>query len=267
VSPASAGRQISEATSLSEHLPVTLARLRAERTSVWPALRLAQLPRNRVQSDVLSRCEKWLWQQPKALRLTAAKLAGMAQRAMLAIDPDVFNDQHEQARRDAAVTMRPELGTGMAWLSAYLPLLDAAVVMTALDVAANADRLAGDERTAGMLRADKLRAFAENYLTGVGYATPASEAEADGSGPSQPARRRRRRRPTRHGRPAEVHVAVSLDTLRGLTELPGEIPGFGPVPATTIRELARDAAVRLLVHDPANGHLLDYGRSTYRPPG
>jgi Domain of unknown function (DUF222) len=42
--------------------------------------------------------------------------------------------------------------------------------------------------------------------------------------------------------------------------------GYGPLPASIARELAGDANWRRLVIDPVSGHLLDYGRSTYRPP-
>lgn len=38
------------------------------------------------------------------------------------------------------------------------------------------------------------------------------------------------------------------------------------MPADAVRDLVRDAAVRLLVHDDDTGRLLDYGRRTYRAP-
>ena len=52
-----------------------------------------------------------------------------------------------------------------------------------------------------------------------------------------------------------------------LDEQPGELAGIGPIPATLARTLAADPSGtwRRLVTDPL-GQLIDYGRSTYRPP-
>jgi hypothetical protein len=71
----------------------------------------------------------------------------------------------------------------------------------------------------------------------------------------------------RHGRKPAVQVTVAVSTLLGLDDQPGELTGHGPVPATVARHLAADPSGtwrRLLTDD--RGRLLDYGRSTYRPP-
>ncbi len=72
-------------------------------------------------------------------------------------------------------------------------------------------------------------------------------------------------RPAKRG-PA-VQVSVALSTLLGMDNQPGELDGYGPVPATLARRLADDptGTWRRLVTDQ-HGQLLDYGRSTYRPP-
>jgi hypothetical protein len=56
-----------------------------------------------------------------------------------------------------------------------------------------------------------------------------------------------------------------MDTLLRMNEDPAELTGYGPIPAQVARELASDAQWRRWVTDPVHGHLLDYGRSTYRP--
>ena len=71
----------------------------------------------------------------------------------------------------------------------------------------------------------------------------------------------------RKGRRTRVQVTVALSTLLGLDQQPAELAGYGPIPATVARTLAGDPAStwHRLVHDDL-GHLIDYGRSTYRPP-
>jgi hypothetical protein len=60
-------------------------------------------------------------------------------------------------------------------------------------------------------------------------------------------------------------VVIDLPTLLGLAENPGEIPGYGPIPAPLARPMAWDRDwVRWLV-DPVSGALLDRGAETYRP--
>jgi hypothetical protein len=58
---------------------------------------------------------------------------------------------------------------------------------------------------------------------------------------------------------------IDLPTLLGLAEHPGEIPGYGIIPAGLARELAADGTWRRLVTDPQTGHLIDCGRTRYRP--
>jgi hypothetical protein len=84
-----------------------------------------------------------------------------------------------------------------------------------------------------------------------------------------------RNKPTSTGRSrggsglrAHIQVTVGLETLLGLNEEPADLDGHGPITADTARDLAFDAGSiwRRLVTDPLSGQLLDYGRTTYRPP-
>lgn len=72
--------------------------------------------------------------------------------------------------------------------------------------------------------------------------------------------------PTAHGRRPHISVTVDLPTLLGLADSPGELAGYGPIPASAARALAADGEWRRLVTDPLSGGLLDYGRRTYTPP-
>ncbi len=74
--------------------------------------------------------------------------------------------------------------------------------------------------------------------------------------------------PSACGVPAHVQVVVTLDTLMGLSEEPGDLIGHGPITANTARDLAMAAGSTWsrLVVDPLSGYLLDHGRTRYRPP-
>jgi hypothetical protein len=104
--------------------------------------------------------------------------------------------------------------------------------MTVVETAARAAKAAGSRETLAMLRAQAL------YDLTVGRAGV----------------------PT-----VELHVVAPLDTVLGLAEMPGELPEHGPIPADVIRQLAQEAAVRLLTCDGDTGRLLDLTPTAYRP--
>ena len=104
--------------------------------------------------------------------------------------------------------------------------------------------------------------------TSTGTAKPAAAdtgtAEA-GSGRGQTGRRGASLRPVTPGKPL-IEVVMSHSTLTGADDQPAELVGYGPIPACLAREIAADAVWRRLITDPMSGALLDYGRTTYRPP-
>jgi hypothetical protein len=67
-------------------------------------------------------------------------------------------------------------------------------------------------------------------------------------------------------RPLTVNVTIDLPTLLGLAENPGQLAGYGPIPASVARELASDAHWKRFITEPQTGHLLDFGRESYEPP-
>ncbi|MCF4123215.1 HNH endonuclease [Antribacter sp. KLBMP9083] len=62
-----------------------------------------------------------------------------------------------------------------------------------------------------------------------------------------------------------VRVTVGAGTLLGLDDAPGELSGYGPVPAQVARTLAEDATWQRLVTDPLTGILTDHSTKTYVP--
>ena len=116
--------------------------------------------------------------------------------------------------------------------------------MTAIDALARRVSC-DDERTADQRRADAAVQLALNTLHG----------STTGDLPRE------------HGLRPSVQVTVALSTLLGLDDQPGELDGSGPIPASVARRIAADqtGTWRRLITDD-RGRLLDYGRSTYRPP-
>jgi hypothetical protein len=130
----------------------------------------------------------------------------------------------------------------MGFLSAYLSSLDLHLVDTAVEHWARSAKAGGDQRTLDELRVAALVDFAERYLTGD-------------------------QAPRAHGRPITALIGIDLASFLGLTDHPGEILGTGAlIPAQAVRDLIPDAELRRIITDPMTGHLLDYGRSTYRFP-
>ena len=71
--------------------------------------------------------------------------------------------------------------------------------------------------------------------------------------------------PRLHRDGALINVTLDLPSLRGLTDTPGELRGYGAVPAAVARELAMSGKWRRFITDPTNGRLIDIGRSSYTP--
>ena len=182
--------------------------------------------------------------------VTPAQLRRRAQRLLLAVDPDGAAQRRNRARRGRSVSCRPD-AHGMAWLSAYLPAQDAAACYAVLDTHARAGVGVDpdDERGLGARRADALTdRIHTGHLDGTGDTS---------SSTGDPVTRQ-----------VHVSVTVSLATLTGRTDSPGELGGYGPIDADLARQLAfsPDATWRRLVTDPLSGTLLDVGTTRYRPP-
>jgi len=69
-----------------------------------------------------------------------------------------------------------------------------------------------------------------------------------------------------HRRPITVNVTIDLPTLLGLAENPGQLAGYGAIPASVARALASDGKWQRFITDPQTGTLLDFGRESYEPP-
>jgi hypothetical protein len=116
------------------------------------------------------------------------------------------------------------------------------IKMTPEEVAAFSNEYAPDLRTMDMKRADAL-----SEIAGIAVSLSADEAKS-------------------HRRSVSVNVTIDLPTLLGLKENPGQLAGYGVLPAQIMRALAGEGKWRRFITDPNTGTLLDYGRDSYQPP-
>jgi hypothetical protein len=273
--------RLGRAVQLSEVLPETLhAWQRGELderrvTAVCDATHYLPVQKARaVQQRVLGR----------APEQTLAQLRAALKRAVQHADPDGCRERHRAARRDRRVAVGEEQ-EGMASLWALLSATDARSCFQWLTRLA---RGCGTEDPRGMdaRRADLMVSLLTGTLTyapadpdegpsspgttsgttsgdvedatGSGQCGPGPESATGRAGPVWP-------QPVNPGKPL-VHVLMPFSTLLGLDEQACELVGHGPIPAELAREIAADATLKRLVHDPVSGALLDHGRTTYRPP-
>jgi hypothetical protein len=178
---------------------------------------------------------------------TPGQVANQVRTSIARIAPETFEETVARARDTRKVSCYTE-SDGISTIVAILPAADAQIVMNSIesfiraatsDLAAESD---SDPRSADMKRADALTAIASAYLS--------SSAEVV----------------TPHRRPISVNVTIDLPTLLGLAENPGQLAGYGAIPASVARELAADGKWKRFITDPQTGNLLDYGRQSYEPP-
>jgi hypothetical protein len=236
-----AQQRIYVARMLTQSLPTTLAMLESGELPVRHAMAMVELCAP-VPDDGLHLIEKWVL--PKVPNQSLAAFRRSVRRAILRFMPADVQEAHELARKQRDVVIVPE-PNGMATVIATLTATEARSLFLAVDALARGRHQAEGGRKSdvgiGTRRADALVALADEALAS-------------------------RQLPTSHGRPAELQVVIDLATLLHLAHKPAELIGYGPLPPEIVRDLAADANWRRLVTDPVTGHLLDYGRSVYRPP-
>src|SRR5262245_25504172 len=258
ISRVAASRRLGFALDLAR-LPATLQALRAGVIDVPRARAVAEatgcLPDElgrAVEAQVL----------PNAAEQTAGQLRAALRRAVLSADPAAAERRHQQQLALRRVELRP-LPDGMAELWALLPADQAVAVYTTLDRYA---RTAGRNRDLGI---DARRAEALVTLitapAGAGSAADGGAPDSNVASNSGAAATSSRPGPMPTPR-ALVHVTVPATTLLGLDDQPGELAGYGPIPAGLARLLAAGGTWRRLLTDPRTGALLELGRTTYVPP-
>ena len=204
---------------------------------------------------------------------TPSQVALQVRSAIAKFAPATFEEVVEKARDSRRVSCYNDVD-GMSTVVAILPAEDAQTVMKAIEAfivkgasaikissglsdAGDTDADNSDARSADMKRADAgnsdgrsadmKRADALTSLAGFALAASSQDIEL-------------------HRRPITVNVTIDLPTLLGLSENPGQLAGYGAIPASVARTLASDGKWKRFITDPQTGALLDYGRETYQPP-
>lgn len=285
VSPGSAQIKIDIARALTNHLPNTCSALAVGEISAAHA--------NAIAREAVSALNKGLPEsvifeiENRAIAYsefhTPAQVGNLVRKVIATSTPAEFEETVADAREMRRVSCFNDVD-GMSTIVALLPAHEAQVVMNAIesfiirgrkycaqcesegntsaslgsaslgsapfnsinssiaDTVIECNHVGGDQRSKDMKRADALAAIASQFLSStLDDVTP-------------------------HRRPLTVNVTIDLPTLMGLAENPGDLAGYGPIPASVAREIAADARWKRFITDPITGNLLDFGREHYEPP-
>ncbi|KPM53783.1 hypothetical protein ACG83_21335 [Frankia sp. R43] len=159
---------------------------------------------------------------------------------VIKIDPEGAARRSDERRPERRVWVEPE-DDGMAVLGALLPADGALACQARIEQVTNATMAErGEGRSRDEVRADTLM---DLILGRDGQPGPGGATGAD------------------------VQVIVPIGTLLGLDAEPGELVGYGPIPATVAREIAsRPTSTwrRMLTNE--QGHLVELGERRYPSP-
>ena len=249
LSPTAAQNRIDVARVLVGHLPNTISALATGEISAAHATVIAKETataiRNGLSEEAVCRVEQTALAHAEFH--TPGQVATKVKTTIAQLAPAEFEEIVDRARDSRRVSCYPE-ADGMATVVAILPAEDAQTVMKSIE-AYILKRDQEDEVDAewSILSADMKRADALTFMASQALASMADDV-----------------RP--HRRPITISVAIDLPTLMGLAENPGQLAGYGAIPASVARRLAADGSWQRFVSDPTTGNLLDFGRERYTPP-
>jgi hypothetical protein len=173
---------------------------------------------------------------PRLASLGDKRLEAEARKLAYRLDPDGFVTRSRAAENERRVTIRPA-PDAMARVSALLPVAQGVACYAALATAADASTNGGDPRGRGQIMADTL------------VERVAGQASASAV-------------------PVEVHLLMTDATLMDTGDPePGEVLGYGPIPAGVARALVLEAAddvpvwLRRLYTAPRTGELVAMERN------
>jgi hypothetical protein len=253
LSPTTAQNRIDVARVLVGHLPNTISALSTGEISVAHATVIARETataiRNGLSQESVFRVEQTALAHAEFH--TPGQVASKVKTTIAKLAPEEFEEIADRARDARRVSCYPE-ADGMATVIAILPAEDAQTVMKSIEAFIVKRNNQDTDQSAGLsdwslLSADMKRADALTAITSQALASMADDVHP-------------------HRRPITISVAIDLPTLLGLAENPGQLTGYGAIPASVARRLAADGHWQRFVSDPTTGNLLDFGREKYTPP-
>jgi Domain of unknown function (DUF222) len=180
--------------------------------------------------DVLAELdEKMARLAPGWNALSRKKLTHVIDWLVVELDPEARRIARERDD-DRHIGIGPGQN-GMAEVWGRLPAADGAALDTRLDSVA-ATVCPADPRTKAQRRADALMAVSEGAATlacACGTGTCPATGDPDAEAPAQ----------------VVLHVLAEQATVTGDSTKSGYLPGYGPIPAETVRELAQRARTKL----------------------
>ena len=186
----------------------------------------------------------------RAATMTVSGFRRVVRKAIARLDSRNPAEKRQGRRRKVGIRCHPE-ADGLVTIAATMPAADGIAMLGELNRRADALRAHDDPRSHGERQVDAL-------LDAIGRSAPVSTAPAPG------ARDETRRRTWFR---TEIQVLIDWRSLLGLTNDPGELVGYGPIPADDVRAMIAEpgTTLRRLVTDPVSGVLVDYGQTRYRP--
>jgi hypothetical protein len=273
MSGSTAQSRIDVARTLMQHLPGATAALAIGDISPAHANVIARESAQLIRQGVLPEVLKLIEDEAVAHAEfhTPAQVANKVRSCIAMFAPEQFEAAAVEEKSARKVSYFPS-PNGMATIVAFLPAPDAQTIMLAIDRLASKtngiakEKLHNYRKSNGQSDVDNaerfnLTDFSEDLMDPMdahradaitAIATMFLETNED--------------QIMNHGRPVTVNLTIDLPTLLGLAENPGQLSGYGPIPASVARELAADGKWRKFITDPTTGNLLDFGRESYIPP-
>ncbi|MEX5636501.1 HNH endonuclease signature motif containing protein [Parafrankia sp. FMc2] len=227
VSGSSARNQMHFAKTVARRLPRALDALEAGEIDL-PRLHTLEHSISPLDDDTAAAFEAWMLERGR--RRHRAAYAAAARCAVLRLDPAGAERRAEERKKERGVWIEPE-DDAVSTLAARLPSDQAEACyrrICALAEGIARDRADDDSRTLDQIRADVL---VDIVMGRAEHATPIG---------------------------CDIQVVVPVTTLLGLGQEPGELAGYGPLPAAVAREIAMrpGSTWRRLLTDP-QGALLE----------
>jgi hypothetical protein len=222
---------------------------------------------------------------------TPTQVANKVRTTIAKLAPEPFEEIAERARDTRRVSCFREVD-GLSTIVAILPAEDAQIVMKAIEnfihaqvanesITLNAHGVNGVDDVNGAGGANGAGIGGSNGSNGVSSTSDSANDSEIQPGQHRSMDMKRADALTSiaawslqqntvdvklHRRPVTVNVTIDLPTLLGLAENPGQLAGYGAIPASVARALASDGKWQRFITDPQTGTLLDFGRESYEPP-